>query len=148
MTSKAKTRRVRAGAVCREGDSVLMVKLRDPSTGVERFFPPGGAIEPWETPLEAAIRETLEETGYRIAPVEKNPMAIEARYDYTWDGKTYDCFSTLFACRLDEPMRPPTKVDDASYHRGVFWIEISRLEEVLSFQKEIREAVLKGLRIT
>jgi 8-oxo-dGTP diphosphatase len=29
---------------------------------------PGGKLEPNETPLEAAIRETLEETGMELAP--------------------------------------------------------------------------------
>ncbi len=45
--------------------SVLLVKRRDePSRG--RWSPPGGSLELGETAEQAAIRETLEETGITV----------------------------------------------------------------------------------
>jgi 8-oxo-dGTP diphosphatase len=53
--------------VFRDG-SVLLVKRRDePSRGL--WSPPGGSLELGETVEEAAVRETLEETGVQVRPV-------------------------------------------------------------------------------
>lgn len=34
----------------------------------DKWMPPGGHVESWENPMEAAIREAREETGLDIAP--------------------------------------------------------------------------------
>ena len=52
---------VAAVALVRDG-CVLTVRKR----GTERFMLVGGKIEPGESPLEAALRETYEEVGLRI----------------------------------------------------------------------------------
>ena len=44
---------------CRHGGEILLVRHRR----LDTFLPVGGEIEPGETPLEAARRELLEETG-------------------------------------------------------------------------------------
>jgi 8-oxo-dGTP diphosphatase len=52
---------VAAVALVRDG-CVLTVRKR----GTERFMLVGGKLEPGESPLEAALRETYEEVGLRI----------------------------------------------------------------------------------
>lgn len=51
-----------AFTICKKDDKILLVKRRD--------FPlwdlPGGHIDSGERPMEAAIREFLEETGFQI----------------------------------------------------------------------------------
>lgn len=137
--------RIRASAVCvahvahepSEG-ALLCVRLRDPSSGVVRVVPPGGAIERGETAAEAAAREALEETGYRVA-VEPAHTRI-ARYPYTWDGVRRLVTTHFFRVRLlgDTQARP---VRDASYNEGVVWLPLAALERELGFEPAILSAV-------
>lgn len=49
---------------------VLLIKRRD----VLLWTLPGGGIEPNETPEQAAIRETMEETGFKVAISRKSAV--------------------------------------------------------------------------
>ena len=75
-------------AVTDEGE-VLLIRQYRHGTGVETIEIPGGVIDPGETPLEAARRELLEETGYIsddwtcIGEVVPNP-AIQNNTCYTF----------------------------------------------------------------
>lgn len=54
------------GATCvvfdRNKKAVLLVKRRD----IPVYVLPGGGVEPGEKPEQAAVRETLEESGYKV----------------------------------------------------------------------------------
>lgn len=69
------------------GGRVLMLHWRDPHDGHLLWEPPGGGIDPGETPLQAARRELSEETGL-------DPAAIDDRFvpvarDTVWKGKRF-----------------------------------------------------------
>ena len=50
-------------------DRVLLLYSRDPARPTEPYWCTiGGAVEPGETPAEAAAREMVEETGLVVAP--------------------------------------------------------------------------------
>ncbi|WUS98201.1 NUDIX hydrolase [Streptomyces sp. NBC_00708] len=65
MTSRAEVA-VAAAIVARDA-RVLLVQRRVTEGDLSWQFP-AGKIEPGETPEEAAVRETQEETGLRVAP--------------------------------------------------------------------------------
>lgn len=50
-----------------QNDYILLVKRQD----VQQWVLPGGGIEPGETPEEAAVRETFEETALRVKVIQK-----------------------------------------------------------------------------
>jgi 8-oxo-dGTP pyrophosphatase MutT (NUDIX family) len=91
-----KVERVRVLCVDRDG-AVLLMKWRDPVDGHVFFEPPGGGIEPGESPREAAIRELFEETGLRP---ELSGATILVERDYTWAGRAHRHLEEFFFARV------------------------------------------------
>ena len=85
--------RIRAGMVCVDDEKILSIKQRDPKSGDEFWSLPGGGIEAAETALEAAIRETREETGYSVLPKSRS---FTNDYKFFWNGQTYYCRTHWF----------------------------------------------------
>jgi 8-oxo-dGTP diphosphatase len=59
--------RIAAGAIVVRDDRVLLVRYRDPGGGTY-LVAPGGGVLGHESVADAAVRETLEETGVRVVP--------------------------------------------------------------------------------
>ncbi|WP_311137100.1 NUDIX domain-containing protein [Streptomyces sp. I6] len=87
---------------------LLLLHWRDPFDGVMLWEPPGGGVEPGETPLIAARRELAEETGLDPAAVRDRSVSVER--DVRWNGKRHvgpeDFFVAHFA--EERPMLRPT----------------------------------------
>lgn len=64
----------------RMGATWRMGVIAHPRLGGE--MPPGGHIEPGESPAQAAVRETLEETGYRVRLLPPAGCALPADYPH------------------------------------------------------------------
>lgn len=91
-------------------DTVLL----HPHPKLGKWLPPGGHIEPNETPPEAASREALEETGIEIALLEQENLKVQA----------YNAISIPrpFLCLLEEiPARK-----DQSAHQHIDFIYLAR----------------------
>lgn len=133
------TLRERASVVCVHAGRLLCVQLRDPTTRIARLFVPGGAIESGETAAEAAVRETLEETGYHVRVLPER--ARVARYPYTWDRVTFAVTTHFFAATLIDAARPAQPVSDASYNEGVVWLALDEIPRALGFEETMLEAI-------
>lgn len=79
----------------REGD-YLLVEERDKATGAMVFNQPAGHLERGETLQDAALRETLEETGWRV---ELTGLLGVALFVAPANGETY-CRTTFVASAL------------------------------------------------
>jgi len=122
---------------------MLCVQLRDPHTCIARLFPPGGQVEPHETPAQAALRETLEETGYRVRLL---PHRVHiARYPFTWSGQSFAVTTYFYAAGLVDASAAPSRVDDESYLEACHWLALEAIPFAFNYDQEILAAILRVL---
>lgn len=129
--------RVRTSVIVVHNQKLLTFFAVDPASSKEYYFLPGGAIESDETAPEAAVRETLEETGFAIdVDVES---AVDKEYIFHWNGEDYDCLTIFYRAQLKSIFQKP--VNDATYNKGVHWIDLADVPNKMSYNKEIFEAI-------
>ncbi|MEV7971340.1 NUDIX domain-containing protein [Sphaerisporangium sp. NPDC088356] len=88
-----------ARVVCVDGEGrILLMHWRDLVSGVVFWEPPGGGIDPGETPLEAARRELYEETGLPGDTV--TDMWVPVERDYHWLGVHYVKVEPFYLARF------------------------------------------------
>ncbi|WP_314252444.1 NUDIX domain-containing protein [Streptomyces kutzneri] len=113
---------------------LLLLRWRDPFDGVMLWEPPGGGIEPGETPLIAARRELAEETG--LDPAAVRDRSVPVHRDIRWNGKRYAGPEDFFVARFTEerPALSPAGLlpdERASFleHAWVKWSDVNTLPD-------------------
>lgn len=67
---------------------LLLKRLKEPNKN--RYTPVGGKLDPYETPLQAALRETMEETGIVLSNMKYCGTLVETSpADYNWISFVY-----------------------------------------------------------
>lgn len=105
--------------------------VRELCTGAMRYNQPAGHVEPGETPTEAAIRETHEETGWHIEPT--NIISFST-YKADSNGVTY--YRLAFAAtaiKFDELAEIDCDIDEA------VWLSY---EEILGLKDQLRSPLV------
>ena len=109
----------RAANLCvlRHKDQFLLLKrAKNPHKG--SYTPVGGKMEPHERPLDAAIRETWEETGIRLEHMQYKGILTETSpVKYNWI-----CYVYL----ADIPFMPPPPCNEGELE----WISFSQVLDV------------------
>lgn len=84
-------------ALVRDAEGRLLVHQRPDGT----WSLPAGAIEPGETPAQAVVRETLEETGLLVVP-ERVAVVVggESCRVRNHEGHEIEYLCTVFECRI------------------------------------------------
>ncbi len=136
--------RTRASTVCIHDGRLLVIKLEDPHTKEIHTYIPGGKVERDEYPWQAAERETLEETGYHVT-VDKQSESL-LHYPFTWNGEEIACSTYFFKARLTPGQQNPQKVDDAPYHRGVFWLNLDQFDSHFSWHGDIYREIKRFIK--
>ena len=136
-------KRSRATVVCIQDQDFLSIELKDPTTLKRMWSLPGGMIEEDETPEEAAIRETLEETGYLVAL--HATARVVTQYLFRWNALTYDCTTYWYAATLANDH--VEVVQDAQYLLGHRWLPVHRIAELLSYHPHIRDVTMQLARV-
>ncbi|MFH8568241.1 NUDIX hydrolase [Streptomyces sp. NPDC017993] len=113
---------------------VLLLRWRDPLAGTWLWEPPGGGIEPGETPLEAARRELVEETGLPPDAVVDRSVPVER--DVRWNGKRYVGQERFFVAHFVEEQPAlvrtgllPDEQANLDTHAWVVWSDLDSLPD-------------------
>lgn len=136
MISEAPTKEV-ALAIILRNKQILLVKRRKQEIGKDgkklAWGLPGGKIEPGESVEEAAVRETYEETGYRV----HSNKRLSERIHPDFPVKSYYCLCELLLETAEE-------VHDRATEE-VHWVSITEIGEYIS--SELDPAVKRVLKV-
>ncbi|MEV4174958.1 NUDIX domain-containing protein [Nonomuraea sp. NPDC049709] len=116
-----------ARVVCLDRDGrVLLMHWYDAIARADVWEPPGGGIDPGETPLEAARRELTEETGLPGSAV--LDRFVEVERDFCWLGVRYVKREPFYLARFAEarPEADPRELtaEERAAFRGYVWAEV------------------------
>lgn len=134
-------KRHRASCIVISNEGLLVVRLKDPHTQIEHWYPPGGKIEPNEDILLAATRETFEETGVEVNADRSSELILT--YRFNWNAKMYLTTTHFFKANVLKIPSNNNPRKDASYNIGWGWLEQSLWDRELSFCPDILHAVKK-----
>jgi ADP-ribose pyrophosphatase YjhB (NUDIX family) len=110
--------------ICRdEQNRVLLVRQSDSG----QWGTPGGAIEPGESPEEAAIRETLEETGFEVVLERLRTALGGPEYRTTYSNGDMVSFVALV---YDATIVGGTATPDEQETTAVEWFSIEEVDEL------------------
>ncbi|NUP00066.1 MAG: NUDIX domain-containing protein [Nonomuraea sp.] len=120
------SQRPAARVVCLDRDGrVLLMHWYDPISRTDVWEPPGGGLDPGETPLEAARRELTEETGLPGSAVREHRVDVDR--DFSWLGVRYVKTEPFFLATFDEvrPVVDPGELteEERAAYRGYTWAE-------------------------
>jgi mutator protein MutT len=98
----------RQAALCvfRRASTFLVAEIVDPHSGAVLHRPPGGGIEPGETPEQAVRREVMEELGIVLTHVKEIGFI-----DHIWEWKSREIHERAFIFVADP-------ADDPRLNRG------------------------------
>ncbi|MDP9850107.1 NUDIX hydrolase [Streptosporangium lutulentum] len=131
MSASQVNDRPAARVICVDGAGrVLLMHWRDTLSGQTLWEPPGGGIDPGETPFEAARRELTEETGLPGDAVLN--LWVPVRRDFRWLGVHYAKTERFYLARFESTPEVDPKAftsEEETTYLGFEWFTPEEMAE-------------------
>tara|TARA_R110000824_G_scaffold48377_1_gene136637 strand:+ start:51 stop:470 length:420 start_codon:yes stop_codon:yes gene_type:complete len=109
----------------------ILLLLREGGWKSSHWGPPGGGVDKGETPEQAAVRETFEESGLRVKPEDLELLIQRTKHNY---GMIYFYITDKFS----------GKDIKLSYEHSDFaWVDIKKIDEYNTTFEPDELAVIK-----
>lgn len=97
--------------------------------GGTHWLTPGGGVEDGENPADAAVRETVEETGRELALAADVQPVLTTRRTWSWRGTVYDQVDHFFVRFSDEFEPRPAALTEPEQETllGFRWWSVAEL---------------------
>ncbi len=133
--------RERASVICVHDAKLLVVRQQDPVSKQIYLFPPGGLIEAGESPLAAAEREALEETGYRVTADPASEHVVD--YTFQWANRPLSVRTHFFkAVLLSDEASPASHAGEIL---GVIWLPVTQAAKEFAYHLALDAAIRQML---
>ena len=100
----------------KNGKILLLLRRNTSSWKPNMYGPPGGHVDPGETPIQAAVRETFEESGLRVKSGDLKPLLQRSKHDF---GMVYFYITDKFTGK---------GVVLSSEHKGFTWVDMKKID--------------------
>ena len=113
-------------------DRLLLQHCITPDTHAEFWCTPGGALHESETPLQAARRELLEETGFHLTAELGEPMWERTHVFTIGDGRTFHQYERYYVVHVDAFEPSPASLTDFERQsiREQRWVRKEELRDI------------------
>ncbi|MEO0582947.1 MAG: NUDIX domain-containing protein [Bacteroidota bacterium] len=110
---------------------LLLKRFKPPHQG--RYTPVGGKIDPHESPQDAAVRETWEETGIRVSEMQYVGILTETSpVKYNW-------ILYVYVAEIPWQVAPPCDEGVLEWVKETDWVDLDSPETDLFIYQYIRE---------
>ena len=129
MTQQRFTPHVTVATIVERDNKFLMVKELDEQGNIT-FNQPAGHLEANESLIDAAVRETIEETGWIVEPL------------YFMGVSVFKAFNGITYCRTLFCAKPEKKIEDAKLDQGIIAAIWMNYEEIIDLKDFLRSPLV------
>ena len=118
----------------KDGKILLLLRSEKSTWKPGLWGPPGGHVDSGETSVQAAARETFEESGLMVRPRDLKPLLQRTRHDF---GMVYFYITDKFTGE---------DVKLSWEHNDFVWVDMKRIDELdITFQPDELDIIKKAV---